>query len=137
GVRRIDCRCCGKVKREGLDFLADNPLYTKRFAFYVGRRCRAETIKDVAAELALDWHTVKALDMQYMEAHLKRVGMPGPQVIGVDEISIREGHTYRIVVSDLVRGRPIWFGGKDPSEASMSAFYAWLGEKIRPHPLFQ
>ena len=73
-VRRIDCRRCGKVKRERLDFLADNPLYTKRFAFYVGRRCRAGTIKDVAAELALDWHTVKVLDMQYMEAQLKRAG---------------------------------------------------------------
>ena len=36
-VRRIDCRRCGKVKRERLDFLADNPLYTKRFAYYVGR----------------------------------------------------------------------------------------------------
>src|SRR5947207_2036635 len=42
-VRRIDCRRCGKVKREQLDFLADNPLYTKRFAYYVGRRCRSAT----------------------------------------------------------------------------------------------
>ena len=128
-VRRIACHGCGKVKRERLDFLADNPLYTKRFAYFVGRRCRGATVKDVAEELALDWHSVKALDMQYMEAQLKRAGTPGPQVIGVDEISIRKGHTYRIVVSDLVRGRPIWFGGKDRSEASMSQFYAWLGKK--------
>ena len=35
-VRRLDCRGCGKVKRERLDFLADNPHYTKRFAYYVG-----------------------------------------------------------------------------------------------------
>jgi transposase len=42
-VRRIDCRRCGKVKRERLDFVADNPLYTKRFAYYVGRRCRDGT----------------------------------------------------------------------------------------------
>ena len=117
-VRRVECHRCGKVKRERLDFLADNPLYTKRFAYYVGRRCRGETIKDVAEELALDWHTVKALDMQYMEAQLKRVGTPGPRVIGVDEISIRKGHSYRIVVSDLLRGRPIWFGGEDRSEAT-------------------
>ena len=52
-LRRIDCRRCGKVKSERLDFLADNPLYTKRFAYYVGRRCRDGTIKDVAAELGL------------------------------------------------------------------------------------
>ncbi len=112
-VRRLDCRNCGKVKRERLDFLADNPHYTKRFAYYVGRRCRSATIKDVAADLRLDWHTVKTLDQQYMQAQLARAGRPGPQVIGIDEIAIRKGHTYRIVVSDLLRGRPIWFGGKD------------------------
>jgi transposase len=128
-VRRLDCRHCGKVKRERLDFLADNPLYTKRFAYYVGRRCRSATIKDVAAELKLDWHTVKALDQQYMEAQLERAGMPSPQVIGIDEIAIRKGHTYRIVVSDLLRGRPIWFGGTDRSEASMGEFYTRLGKK--------
>ena len=128
-VRRVACRRCGKVKRERLDFLADNPLYTKRFAWYVGRRCRAAAIKDVAKELLLDWHTVKALEKQYMAAQLAKAGRPGPKAIGIDEISIRKGHTYRIVVSDLLRGRPIWFGGQDRSEASMAQFYAWLGEK--------
>jgi len=128
-VRRIDCRRCGKVKRERLDFLADNPLYTKRFAYYVGRRCRDGAIKDVAVELRLDWHTVKTLEMAYMEAQLKRAGTPGPRAIGIDEIAIRKGHIYRIVVSDLDRRRPIWFGGEDRSEASMNQFYAWLGER--------
>ncbi len=114
-IRRVDCVRCGKVKQEKLDFLADNPFYTKRFGFYVGRRCRASTIKDVAQELHLDWHTVKAFEKQYMQEQLRRAGTPGPKVVGIDEISIRKRHTYRIVVSDLVRGRPIWFGGKDRS----------------------
>ena len=65
-VRRVHCRSCGTVKREQLEFLADNPFYTKRFAFYVGRRCRQSTIKDIAQELKLDWDTVKTLEMQYM-----------------------------------------------------------------------
>ena len=128
-VRRVACCDCGKVKREQLDFLADNPLYTKRFAYYVGRRCRQATIKDVAKELALDWHTVKALEKQYMQAQLARAGTPSPRAIGIDEISIRKSHSYRIVVSDLVRGRPIWFGGEDRSETSMGGFYVWLGER--------
>jgi transposase len=115
------------VKQEKLDWLADNPFYTKRFAFYVGRRCRSGTISDIARELKLDWKTVKDLDKQYMREQLRRAPKPGPRVIGVDEISIRKGHTYRIVVSDLGRGRPIWFGGEDRSEASMDQFYEWLG----------
>jgi len=128
-VRRVCCRDCGKVKSEELEFLADNPLYTKRFAYFVGRRCRQATIKDVAKELNLHWHTVKELEKQYMAVQLARVGTPGPEVIGIDEISIRRGHTYRIVVSDLLRRRPIWFGGTDRSEASMLMFYDWLGPK--------
>ena len=117
------------MKRERLDFLADNPHFTKRFAFYVGRRCAQASIRDVAKELKLDWDTVKTLEMQYMRAQIKRAGTPGPKAIGIDEISIRKGHSYRIVVSDLVRKRPIWFGGTDRSEASMAQFYAWLGPR--------
>jgi len=117
------------VKREKLDFLADNPLYTKRFAFYVGRRCRDATIKAVAEDLHLDWHTVKSLEKQYMREQLRRVGTPAPRVIGIDEISIAKRHTYRIVVSDLERRRPTWFGGQDRSEESMDEFFRWLGPK--------
>jgi transposase len=128
-VRRVACRRCGKVKRERLDWLADNPFYTKRFAWLIGRRCRSATIKDVAREFHLHWETVKELEKQYMREQLRRVGTPGPKVIGIDEISIRKGHTYRIVVSDLLRRRPIWFGGTDRSEASLALFFQTLGRK--------
>ena len=128
-VRRVQCRKCGHVKREKLDFIADNPFYTKRFAYYVGRKCRTMTIQDVAKELNLNWHTVKELDKEYMRKQLIRYPVAGPRVIGIDEVSIKKGHTYRIVVSDLERRRPIWFGGTDRSEESLDMFYQWLGEK--------
>ena len=128
-LRRVACRSCGAVKRERLDFLADNSRYSKRFAFYVGRRCRSAAINDIAEELHLEWHTVKELEKQYMREQLRRAGTPGPKVIGIDEVSIRKGHTYRIVVSDLIRRRPIWFGGADRSEASMDEFFTGLGAK--------
>ncbi len=117
------------MKRERLDWLANNPLYTRRFAFYVGRRCRESTVQAIAEELHLEWHTVKELDKQYRREQLRRAGCPAPRVIGIDEIAVGRGHCYRIVVSDLERGRPIWFGGKDRSEASLDEFYAWLGPK--------
>lgn len=117
------------MKQERFDWLADNPFYTKRFAFYVGRRCRDSSIQDIARELHLDWKTVKSLEKQYMREQLQRLGLPGPKVIGIDEISIRKGHTYRIVVSDLLRQRPIWFGGEDRSEKSMNRFFEELGTK--------
>ena len=120
---------CGKVKTEKLDWLSDNPFYTKRLAFHVGRRCRASSIKDVAKELHLDWKTVKDLEKQYMQEQLRRAGKARPKVIGIDEISVKRGHKYRIVVSDLEKHRPIWFGGQDRTEPSMDESYQFIGEK--------
>jgi transposase len=117
------------VKRERLSCLADNTHDTERFAYYAGRRCASATIRDVAKELHLDWPVVKDLEKQDRRAQLARAGTPGPKAIGIDEISIRKRHTYRIVVSDLDRQRPIWFGGEDRSEASLGQFYPWLGER--------
>lgn len=128
-IRRVLCRWCGKVKQEKLTWLSNSPFYTKRFAFYVGRRCRKMSVQDVARELKLDWHTVKGLEKQYMSEQLRRTGVAGPRVIGIDEVSLRKGHTYRIVVSDLKRRRPIWFGGQDRSCESLDLFYQWLGPK--------
>jgi len=85
-----------------VDWLADCPFYTRRFAFFVGRRCRESTIADVARETSLDWKTIKALEEQYMREQLRRVGTPGPKIIGIDEISVGRGHRYCIVVSDLL-----------------------------------
>jgi len=62
-----------------------------------------------------------------MREKLRRAGNPRPKIIGIDEISIRKGHSYRIVVSDLERRRPIWFGGTDRSEQSLKLFYEGLG----------
>jgi transposase len=64
-----------------------------------------------------------------MREQVRRMGCPPPLVIGIDEVSIRKGPTYRIVVSDLLRRRPIWLGGKDRSEASLEQFYTWLGSR--------
>lgn len=120
---------CGKIKSEIPPFVSDNPFYTKRLAYHVGRRCRSSSISDVAKELYLDWKTVKDLEKQYMREQLRRRGKARPRVIGIDEIAVRKGHNYRIVVSDLEKHRPIWFGGQDRKEESMDLFYADIGEK--------
>ena len=128
-VRRVECRRCGKVKRKRLELLLENALHTERVARYVGRRCRTGTIDDIAKEMNLDWRTVKRMEMRYLRMQLVRAAKPSPQALKIDEVSIRKGHVYRIVVRDLHRQRPIWFGGKDRSEQSMDELYRLLAEK--------
>lgn len=114
---------------ERLDWLARNPRFTQRFAMHVGALCREMTNKAVAELERLHDSTVKSLDKVYMRKQVERAGMPAPRAIGVDEISIRKGHDYRIVVSDLDRGRPIWVGGQGRTEADFDLFFAALGPK--------
>jgi transposase len=127
-MRRVSCAACG-VKNEKLAFLSANTKYTLRFAMQIGGLCRAMTITDVARRMHLDWHTVKELDKIYMREQLARAGHPTPNIIGVDEVSIKKRHVYRIVVSDLEKRRAIWFGGKGRSEEDMDMFYALLGKE--------
>lgn len=95
----------------------------------VGECCRDCTNKAVARKFGLHEHTVKRLDIQYMRALLAKQPRMSPIIIGVDEIAIRKGHRYRIVVSDLVRERPIWVGKEGRKEADFQVFFDELGEK--------
>ena len=113
---------------ERLDWLAANPRYTERFVMHVGQLCREMTNKAVAELEHLHGSTVKDLDKLYMAEQVRRAGMPAPRAIGIDELSIRRGHTYRVVVSDLDRQRPIWVGGAGRKEADIDQFFAALGE---------
>ena len=63
-----------------------------------------------------------------MQKQVELAGMPAPRAIGIDEISIRKGHNYRVIVSDLDRGRPIWVGGEGRKEADIDLFFQALGE---------
>jgi len=114
---------------ERLDWLAKNPRYTERFAMHVGKLCREMTNKAVAEQEHLHHSTVKDLDKLYMQKQVARAGQPAPRAIGIDEIAIRKGHDYRIVVSDLDQGRPIWVGGRGRKEEDADMFFAWLGQE--------
>jgi len=127
-MRRVRCAACG-VKNEKLAFLSENTKYTLRFAMQIGGLCRAMTIDDVARLMRLHWHTVKDLSKLYVREQLRLAGHPKPRVIGIDEVSVKKGHSYRIVVSDLEARRAIWFGGEGRTEADMDLFFAFLGKK--------
>jgi len=110
------------VRQERLDWLAANPHYTKRFARYVGKQCRSTSIKEVATDFHLDWHAVKEMDKLYLREQLAQAAPLAPAVIGIDELSIRRGYVFRIVVSDLERQQPLWFGGDGHSAESLAEF---------------
>ena len=76
----------------------------------------------------LSWGQVRRLEMDYMEKLMKE-HPPSKRLraIGIDEVSIKKGHSYAIVVADLDQGRPIWMGSDGRAEEHMDAFFKEIG----------
>jgi hypothetical protein len=82
------------VRQERLDWLSDSRRFTRRFAREIGRQCRELSEARVAAMHQLSWVQVRHLDQAYMEELLGRHPPANRlRAIGVDEISIKKGHT--------------------------------------------
>ena len=127
--RRVDCRRCHAVKQETLAWLAESGRFTKRFEQRVGRDCRVMTVKEVAERYRLGWDQVRRMDVAYMrELWSKHLPSLRLRAIGVDEISIRKGHSYAIVVADLDQKRPIWMSSElGRAEEDMDRFFDDMG----------
>jgi transposase len=116
------------VKRETLAMLAKSARFTQRFEDRIGELCREMTVKRVAELNNLSWDQVWRMEKCYMRRLLEQ-HPPAEHLraIGVDEISIRKGHTYAIVVADLDEQRPIWLGGQGRTEQDFQLFFDTMG----------
>lgn len=121
------------MRRERLAWLSDTRRFTQRFATAVGRQCRELSVARVAEMHQLSWGQVRRLEVSYMEDLLAR-HPPAKRLraVGMDEISIRKGHSYAIVTADLDRRRPIWMSETPGrAEEDMDRFYSEIGPKRR------
>jgi transposase len=123
------------VKQERLAWLSDTRRFTRRFATAVGRACRELSVARVAEMHMLSWGQVRRLEVAYLEDLLAR-NPPAKRLraVGMDEISIRKGHSYAIVVADLDRQKPIWMSETPGrAEADLDRFYQEIGPKRCDH----
>ena len=128
--RRVACPHCQAVKRETLSWLAKSARFTQRFEDHIGQLCREMTIRRVAELNNLSWDQVWRMEKGYMRRLLEQ-HPPAERLrtIGIDEISVRKGHTYAIVVADLDQKRPIWLGGQGRTEGDLQLFYDAMGKE--------
>ena len=116
------------MKRETLAWLASSKRFTGRFEQAIGRHCREMSVAHVAEMSRLSWDAVRRIEKSYMRNLLaKHPPSENLRAIGVDEVSIRKGHTYAIVVADLDQRRPIWIGGEGRREEDMDLFFKEIG----------
>ena len=108
--------------------LAKSARFTQRFEDRIGQLCREMTVKRVAELNNLSWDQVWRMEKCYMRRLLEQhPASKQLRAIGIDEISIRKGHTYAIVVADLDQRRPIWLGGQGRTEQDLQLFFDTMG----------
>ena len=89
---------------------------------------RQMPLTEVAGFNQISWDQAWRMELQYMRELIERHPPAFKiRVIGVDEISIRKGHTYRVVVADLDAQRPIWIGGTGRAKEDLDQFFAEIG----------
>lgn len=127
-IRRIKCRKCESVRTETLTWLIEHGRFTKRFEEKVGRMARQMPLTEVAELNQISWDQAWRMELSYMRELIKQHPPAFKiRVIGVDEISVRKGHTYRVVIADLDEQRPIWIGGTGRTKEDMDQFFAEIG----------
>ena len=116
-VQRLECKECGMIRQEKLNFVTGKRAYTNKFARYVVSLSRIGTIKDVATFLHISWDTVKDIQKRYLRRHYGHPNLSKLRYIGIDEFAVRKGHVYKTIVADLETGQVVYVGDGKGSEA--------------------
>jgi transposase len=122
---RVACPTCGP-KVEALPWLSVWARVTDRLAESIVRLCRILPIQHVAELYALDWDTVKTLDVAALTDRLLPVDLSTVTAIAMDEFAIRRGHRYATVILEPVRKRVLWVG-EGRGREDVRPFFALLG----------
>lgn len=123
---RVECPRCGP-RLERLSWLEPWSRISSRLAESVARLCAVMAIRHVAQFYALDWKTVKDIDLRHLERRLGPIDVRGVDVIGMDEFAIQKGHRYATLVVEPQRKRVLWIG-RGRGREDIRPFFELLGK---------
>jgi transposase len=81
--------------------------YTRSFAMTALDLLRFGTIKDVSNYLGVGWDLIKEIHKSKLQHLYKVMPIHKLKYLGIDEFSLRKGHTYMTIFLDLQTGRII------------------------------
>lgn len=105
--RRNHCISCKHTWWPALSFARGKQRMTQSFVNHILDLMKMGTVKDVADHLGIGWDTVKTIHKDFLRNEYAEIDIEDIKYVSVDEFSIRKGHTYMTIFSDIKTGRII------------------------------
>jgi transposase len=104
---KIWCSKCDSKVWIPLPFTSGKLPLTTSFIRYIVQLTAIATLLSVALFLGLQWKTVKNIDKANLSKRAKQFSFKKLRYISVDEISIKKGHKYMTIFTDISTGQII------------------------------
>ena len=127
-MHRVLCKSCESMYWPRLQFMNGNKRYTRAFALTVLDLLQFSTIKAVANYLNVGWDLIKEIHKNKLKTMYKSPKYKDLVYLGIDEFSIRKGHSYMTIFVDLQSARIIHAVEGRSSEA-IAPFLSKIGRK--------
>ncbi len=105
--RRFRCPQCHKVFTEPDEVCGWRRRTTQRLRQELYEQVRHQTVKQVANLYGVGQRFVRECFAKYATSAIERSGVTKdtPEILGMDEFSVRKGHRYQTLFCDLQLGR--------------------------------
>lgn len=104
-VWRIRCEDCDALRWPKLPFVKGKARHTRRFSRFAIDLLHWMTISGTAKVLCVGWDMIKDIHKDYLKRRYKSPPLKDLKYLGIDEFSIRKGHSYMSIFVDLQSGR--------------------------------
>jgi transposase len=104
-LHRLKCRECRNLWWPAPSFLDGKHRYVRSFALTALDLLSFGTIRSVAHYLGVGWDLIKEIHKSRLSRTYRSIPLQEINCIGVDEFSIRKGHEYMTIFTDLESGR--------------------------------
>src|SRR5450755_614311 len=126
-VPRIDCDLHG-VKQIAVPWAEERSGFTALFEQCVIAWLRELSFAAVVRRMRITWDEIDGIMMRAVARGMVRRQKSIVRFIGIDEKSIRKGHKYFTIVSDLQTQKVLWIG-RGRKRETIDAFWKTLSEE--------
>ena len=100
-LHRLKCKSCGNIWWPQLPFMIGMHRYTRSFALTALDLLRFGTIRSVACYLGVGWDLIKEIHKTKLSSLYRTISLRKVKYLGIDEFSLRKGHNYMTIFTDL------------------------------------